>query len=84
MRVLPFLLGVVLFLSQLSFKAHVFPKMFKVCWPYVVSLLDWTPMFEWYTARFVVKNREFSIYMLEVPFAYWSCVSRLCKEKLQS
>jgi hypothetical protein len=27
-----------------------------VCGPYVVTLLNWTPKFEWHMARFVVGN----------------------------
>lgn len=27
------------------------------CVPYMVTVLDETPTFEWYIARFVVKNR---------------------------
>ena len=28
----------------------------KVCGPYVVTLINWTPIFEWYMVRFAVKN----------------------------
>ena len=31
---------------------------FKVCGPYVATLLNWTPSFEWYMARLVVKNAQ--------------------------
>lgn len=30
----------------------------EVCGPYVVMLLKWTPIFEWYLARLVIKNRD--------------------------
>jgi hypothetical protein len=30
----------------------------KYLGPYVVTLLDWMLVFEWYTPRFVVKNRR--------------------------
>ena len=28
----------------------------NVCGPYVLTLLNWTPIIQWYTARFVIKN----------------------------
>ena len=27
-----------------------------VCWPDMVTLLNWTPIFEWYMARLVLEN----------------------------
>ena len=32
--------------------------MYIVCGPYVVTLLNWTPIFDWYMARLVVKNGQ--------------------------
>jgi hypothetical protein len=30
--------------------------------PYVVTLLKWTPTFEWYIPRLVVKHRQSGLY----------------------
>ena len=30
----------------------------EVCGPHVVVLLQWTPIFEWYMAGLVIKNRD--------------------------
>jgi hypothetical protein len=27
----------------------------KVCVPYVITLVDWAPIFEWYIARLLIK-----------------------------
>ena len=36
----------------------------KVCGPYVVTRLDWTPTFGWHMARFAVNNLAPKIYVL--------------------
>jgi hypothetical protein len=44
------------FLTNLHCRiAHRLVRSNKVCGPYVVTLLNWTPIFEWYMARLVVK-----------------------------
>ena len=44
------------FLTNLPCRiAHRLVRSNKVCGPYVVTLLNWTPIFEWYMARLVVK-----------------------------
>lgn len=36
----------------------------KVCGPYVVTCLDWTPTFGWHMARFTVNNLAPKSYVL--------------------
>ena len=46
----------------------------KVCRPYAFTLLIWTPTFEWYTTRLVVRNGHQKRHM---PLLDWT----MCAQK---
>ena len=57
------------------------PLQEKVCGPYVVTLLDWTPTrVEWYLARLVVKYRNGHWNCIQYAFwNFWNGESASCK-----
>ena len=42
--------------------------MHKVCGPSVDTFSNWTPTYEWYMARFVIKNTKKTFVMLRLDY----------------